>query len=43
MYFSPFVIQANTGKPIEVIIDAAESDDLETTHICLLLGWISTL
>ena len=32
MYFSPFVIQADTGKPIEVIVDAAETDDLEATH-----------
>ena len=32
MYFSPFVIQANTGKPIEVIVDTAEMDDLEATH-----------
>ena len=32
MYFLPFVIQANTGKPIRVEIDTAEQADLEVTH-----------
>lgn len=32
MYFSPFVILADIGKPINVMIDAAELDDLEATH-----------
>ena len=32
MYFFPFVIQADTGKPISVEIDTAEQADLEATH-----------
>lgn len=32
MYFSPFIIQADTGKPIDVIVDIAEAEDLEATH-----------
>lgn len=32
MYFSPFVILADTGKPLEVNIDTAKTDDLEATR-----------
>lgn len=32
MFFSPFIIQADAGKPIDVIVDIAEEEDLEATH-----------
>lgn len=32
MYFCPFVVSADTGKPIKVAIDPAEKADLEATQ-----------
>ena len=32
MYFCPFVVNASTGDPIEVMIDTAQRSDLEATH-----------